>query len=147
MSCGRRARRGERLYDWALADAGWPWNAGRRSLSSGDLAYYLCWSRGAAKLAELVRVVGPRWAVEERKPCRQGRERARPLLGPQADRVMPPCPPGNVCAGRAAVRRGSSDGGPGEDDRAREGELLEGSAPAHCRKIVTVWSPVATALP
>jgi hypothetical protein len=56
----------ERLYDWALADAG----GGRhllirRSLASGELAYYLSWSPRHAGLAELVRAAGARWAVEE----------------------------------------------------------------------------------
>ena len=65
MSCGPGSK-GERLYDWALAPAG----AGRhllirRSVSSGELAFYLCWSAKAATLAELVRVAGARWAVEE----------------------------------------------------------------------------------
>ena len=37
----------------------------RRSLSSGELAYYLCWSPRAVTLTELVKVAGARWAVEE----------------------------------------------------------------------------------
>jgi SRSO17 transposase len=65
LSCGPGSK-GERLYDWALAGAG----AGRhllirRSLTSGELACYLCWSPRAAAMAELVRVAGARWAVEE----------------------------------------------------------------------------------
>jgi SRSO17 transposase len=65
MSCGPGSK-GERLYDWALAGA----DHGRhllirRSLSSGELAYYLCWSPRQAGLAELVAVAGARWAVEE----------------------------------------------------------------------------------
>jgi SRSO17 transposase len=64
-SCGPGSK-GERRFDWALADAG---DGGhlliRRSLTSGELAYYLCWSPRPASLADLVRVAGARWAVEE----------------------------------------------------------------------------------
>ncbi len=65
MSCGPGSK-GERLYDWALAPAG----PGRhllirRSVSCGELAYYRCWSPLAATMAELIRVAGARWAVEE----------------------------------------------------------------------------------
>ncbi len=65
MSCGPGSK-GERLYDWALAPAG----PGRhllirRSIGSGELACYRCWSPRAVPLAELVRVAGARWAVEE----------------------------------------------------------------------------------
>jgi SRSO17 transposase len=65
MSCGPGSK-GERIYDWATAPAG---NGRqllvRRSLSSGERAYYLCWSPRHAVLAELVKVAGARWAVEE----------------------------------------------------------------------------------
>jgi SRSO17 transposase len=65
MSCGTGSK-GERLYDWALADA----RNGRhllvrRSLTSGELAYYLSWSPRSVTLAELVKTAGARWAVEE----------------------------------------------------------------------------------
>ncbi len=65
LSCGPGSK-GERLYDWALADAG----DGRhllirRSVTSDELAYYLCWSPRHATLADLVRAAGARWAVEE----------------------------------------------------------------------------------
>ena len=45
LSCGHGSK-GERLYDWALASAapGRRYLLIRRSLTSGDLAYYLCWS-------------------------------------------------------------------------------------------------------
>jgi SRSO17 transposase len=65
MSCGPGSK-GERWYDWAIAPAG---NGRqlliRRSISSGELAWYLCWAARAVTLAELVRVAGARWAVEE----------------------------------------------------------------------------------
>jgi SRSO17 transposase len=65
LSCGPGSK-GERLYDWAIAPAG----QGRqllirRSITSGELAFYLCWSPKAVTLAELVKVAGARWAVEE----------------------------------------------------------------------------------
>jgi SRSO17 transposase len=66
MSCGAGSK-GERLYDWALADAGpeGHYLLIRRSLTSGELAYYRCWSPCGVILAELVKVAGARWAVEE----------------------------------------------------------------------------------
>src|SRR5215472_10381024 len=64
VSCGPVSK-GERLYDWALSDAGVRRLLIRRSLTSGELAYYLCWSPRHAGLADLVRAAGARWAVEE----------------------------------------------------------------------------------
>jgi SRSO17 transposase len=65
MSCGPGSK-GERLYDWALSPAG---NGRhlliRRSPASGEHAFYLCWSPKAATLADLARVAGARWAIEE----------------------------------------------------------------------------------
>jgi SRSO17 transposase len=60
MPCGPGSR-GERWYDWALASAG-PGRhlLVRRSLTSGELACYRCWSPGGATLAGLVRVAGAR---------------------------------------------------------------------------------------
>jgi SRSO17 transposase len=66
LSCGNGSK-GERLYDWAIADAGpvGHYLLIRRSLTSGELAYYRCWSPAGVTLADLVRVAGARWAVEE----------------------------------------------------------------------------------
>jgi len=65
MSCGPGSK-GERWYDWAFAPAGQGRNLLiRRSVSSGELAFYLCWSPSRVPMAELVRVAGARWAVEE----------------------------------------------------------------------------------
>jgi SRSO17 transposase len=65
LSCGPGSK-GERWSDWALSAAG---NGRqlliRRSVTSGELAYYLCWSPRPVSLAALVRVAGARWAVEE----------------------------------------------------------------------------------
>jgi SRSO17 transposase len=64
-SCGPGSK-GDRLYDWALADAGPDHHLlVRRSISKGELAYYRCYAPGGATLAELVRVAGSRWTIEE----------------------------------------------------------------------------------
>jgi SRSO17 transposase len=76
-SCGRGAK-GHRDYAWAwiaiLPDPGDtdpPSIAGehhlliRRTRSSGELAYLRCWSPRPTSLAELVRVAGQRWRIEE----------------------------------------------------------------------------------
>jgi SRSO17 transposase len=74
-SCGDGAK-GPRVYDWAAAtlpaniifDTDPPITAGmaRRSLSDpGELAYYLAYAPAGVELAELARVDGSRWAIEE----------------------------------------------------------------------------------
>lgn len=66
LSCGEGSK-GHRLYDWLLIDPG----AGehtlmvRRSISSGELAYYIVHTTNTQPLVELVRVAGARWGVEE----------------------------------------------------------------------------------
>jgi SRSO17 transposase len=64
--------KGPRVYDWArvaLTRPGWPgrgfWLLARRRLSDGELAFYACSGPARTTLAELVRVAGIRWAVEE----------------------------------------------------------------------------------
>lgn len=76
LSCGDGAK-GPRLYDWALAtvhfetEPGYQrWLLARRSLtpnSKGELeiAYYLCHGPAGTTMAELIRVAGARWAIEE----------------------------------------------------------------------------------
>jgi SRSO17 transposase len=71
LSAGDGAK-GPRVYDWArvaLLRPGWPgrgfWLLVRRRLSDGELAYYACFGPARTTLAELVRVAGIRWAVEE----------------------------------------------------------------------------------
>ena len=71
LSAGDGAK-GPRVYDWArvaLLRPGWPgrgfWLLARRRLSDGELAYYACFGPTGTTLAELVRVAGIRWAVEE----------------------------------------------------------------------------------
>jgi SRSO17 transposase len=71
LSAGDGAK-GPRVYDWArvaLTRPGWPgrgfWLLARRRLSDGELAFYACFGPARTTLAELVRVAGARWAVEE----------------------------------------------------------------------------------
>jgi len=65
VSCGPGSK-GERVYDWALVGAGPArYLLIRRSITSSELAFYRCWAPAGATLAELVKVAGARWAVEE----------------------------------------------------------------------------------
>jgi SRSO17 transposase len=65
ISAGDGAK-GPRVYDWALMQAGPDHQLlVRRSITDGELAYYRCYAPGGATLAELVRVAGARWAIEE----------------------------------------------------------------------------------
>lgn len=65
--------KGQRRYAWArtrVRGINHPeatyWLLARRSLADpGDIAYYLCHAPTRTTLAELVRVAGGRWAVEE----------------------------------------------------------------------------------
>jgi SRSO17 transposase len=72
LSAGEGAK-GPRVYDWArvpiraLPESGWDyWLLVRRSVADPtDLAYYVCFCPTGTPLAELVRVAGSRWAIEE----------------------------------------------------------------------------------
>jgi SRSO17 transposase len=65
--------KGPRVYDWVrvplarLTEPGWGrWLLVRRSLSAvTDLAYYVVFGPAETTLAEMVRVAGSRWAIEE----------------------------------------------------------------------------------
>ena len=64
--------KGNRLYDWARAringpaETGEHWLLARRSLKDpADLAYFICHTPKNVTLAELARVAGARWAIEE----------------------------------------------------------------------------------
>jgi SRSO17 transposase len=67
--------KGPRLYDWAWLDEvttdSDPDDGGRHSIlirrnnTTGELAFYRCWSPQPVSLATLVRVAGIRWTVEE----------------------------------------------------------------------------------
>ena len=69
LSAGTGAK-GHRFYDWAVIDLADPRPGSRqllirRNRHSGKLAYYRCYSPATVPLAELVRVAGSRWRVEE----------------------------------------------------------------------------------
>ena len=67
LSAGTGSK-GHRLYDWLLIDPGTYTHLllVRRSISKPDeLAYYVVYTTAPVPLAELVRVAGSRWAVEE----------------------------------------------------------------------------------
>ncbi len=67
--------KGPRYYDWAWLDQvttdADPDDGGhhslliRRNTTTGELAFYRCWTPQPATLAQLVRVAGIRWTVEE----------------------------------------------------------------------------------
>ena len=72
LSAGEGSK-GPRLYDWGRVSIG-PWSEpdqehwllARRSITDPeDLAYYSCFSPAEAPLAELVRVAGTRWIIED----------------------------------------------------------------------------------
>jgi SRSO17 transposase len=69
-SAGTGAK-GQRLYDWALVDIDDPEIPSRgrllirRSIRTGELAFYRCYAPTPAPLATLVAVAGRRWTVEE----------------------------------------------------------------------------------
>jgi len=74
VSAGRGAK-GHRYYDWAFVqldpgdrdpgDPGQRWLVVRRNHTTGELAYYHCWTPRPVPLAVLVRVAGRRWTIEE----------------------------------------------------------------------------------
>lgn len=76
-SCGQGAK-GERFYDWALAEVSWPSPAGavrrgwchlllvRRSISDPtDIAYFAVHARTGTTLPTLAKIAGLRWGVED----------------------------------------------------------------------------------
>jgi SRSO17 transposase len=71
ISCGDGAH-GPRVYDWArvpirtaFAHGRRGWVLARRSISTGQMAFYRCFGRRGTRLRDLVRVAGTRWAIEE----------------------------------------------------------------------------------
>ncbi|MGG2461440.1 IS701 family transposase [Streptomyces sp. RGM 3693] len=66
-SAGNGAK-GPRYYDWAWIYTGTGSHRHlliRRNRSTGELAFYICWSPTEVPLSELVRVAGVRWSIEE----------------------------------------------------------------------------------
>jgi SRSO17 transposase len=72
LSCGQGAK-GERLYDWSLVllprwlpvENYFTALLTRRSITDGELAYYLVFAPLGTPVSSLVRVAGSRWAVED----------------------------------------------------------------------------------
>jgi len=70
LSAGIGAK-GQRWYDWALVDITDPDIPGdhalliRRSIRTGELAFYRCYTPTPVPLATLVAVAGRRWTIEE----------------------------------------------------------------------------------
>ncbi|MFJ6561713.1 IS701 family transposase [Streptomyces sp. NPDC091412] len=67
QSAGNGAK-GPRYYDWAWIHIDTDSHRHlliRRNRSTGELAFYLCWSPTEMPLSELVRVAGIRWSIEE----------------------------------------------------------------------------------
>jgi SRSO17 transposase len=130
LSCGPGSK-GERLYDWALADAGpeGHYLLIRRSLSSGELAYYRCWSPAGVTLAELVRVAGARWTVEEcfaagKNETALDHYQVRKLCAWYRHVTLAMCAHAWLAVTAAASRpppAPAPGGRPGPGDRAREG--------------------------
>lgn len=69
LSAGAGAK-GHRFYDWAVIDLADPGPSSRqllirRNRTTGELAYYRCYSPQPVPLTTLVRVAGSRWRAEE----------------------------------------------------------------------------------
>lgn len=72
LSAGAGAH-GQKLYDWARVPIRIHWSNGfghwvlaRRSLTDRtEIAYYVCYGPDGTRLADLVRIAGARWQVEE----------------------------------------------------------------------------------
>lgn len=68
QSAGSGAK-GPRYYDWVWVEIGTDGGQHhllvRRNPSTGELAFYLCWSPHQVALSDLVRVAGIRWCIEE----------------------------------------------------------------------------------
>jgi SRSO17 transposase len=74
ISAGRGVK-GHRYYDWAFVQldpgdrgphAAERWLLLRRNRTTGELAFYHCWTPRPVPLATLVTVAGRRWSIEER---------------------------------------------------------------------------------
>jgi hypothetical protein len=125
MSCGDGAK-GPRVYDWAAArlpavpdfDGEEPthdrWILARRSLDPDkEIAYYLAYAPAGTPVAELVRVAGARWTVEEcfgvrEERLRHGRVPGQTLSGLVSARHLGDARP--RVPGRPGRRRGRKGG-------------------------------------
>ncbi len=71
LSTGAGAH-GPREYWWARVPVRICWQPGRghwllarRSMTTGEIAYYVCYGPRRTRLVDLVRIAGTRWAIEE----------------------------------------------------------------------------------
>lgn len=71
LSAGPGAH-GPRDYDWARVAIRICWRPGRghwllarRSITTGEIAYYVCYGPRRTRLVDLARIAGSRWAIEE----------------------------------------------------------------------------------
>ena len=69
LSAGQGSK-GPRVYSWLLIDitaaiTGFEWVMVRRNDTTGELAYYRCWSPHPVPLRTMVGVAGRRWTIEE----------------------------------------------------------------------------------
>ncbi|MHB9861572.1 hypothetical protein [Streptomyces sp. YIM S03343] len=105
-SCGQGAK-GERFYDWALAQVSWPSPAGevrrgwchlllvRRSISDPtDIAYFAVHARTGTTAATLVKTAGLRWGVEDCFETAKS-DWPGPVRGPQVGTLAPAHRPGH----------------------------------------------------
>jgi SRSO17 transposase len=128
LSAGQGAK-GRRWYGWSRvplatigAPEGWErWLLVRRSLRTGELAYYLCAGPAGLPLVALVRVAGTRWRVEEALAGRQGAVRPGPAPGPPLALLVPVGDPGHAgvrVVGGGRGHRARPPSGATRDDRA-----------------------------
>jgi predicted RNase H-like HicB family nuclease len=95
LSAGAGAK-GHRFYDWAVIDLAEPRPGShrllvRRNRTTGELAYYRCFSPAPAPLATLVRVAGSRWRVEETFQAGKGLVRLTATVTPDGDWYVARC--------------------------------------------------------
>ncbi|QGN49761.1 hypothetical protein GKC29_24970 [Micromonospora sp. WMMC415] len=48
-----------------MATRPWYWLLARRSITTGEIAYYVCYGPRRTGLVDLARIAGARWAIEE----------------------------------------------------------------------------------
>ncbi|MFI6037922.1 IS701 family transposase [Streptomyces sp. NPDC051315] len=121
LSAGAGAK-GHRFYDWAVIDLTDPRPGSRqllirRNRSTGERAYYRCYSPAAVPLTTLVRVAGSRWRVEEsfqsgkglaaldEHQVRRYRSWSRWVTLAIARACLPRCPPRERTRGSSLARR------------------------------------------
>ncbi|MEY9988297.1 hypothetical protein ABIE67_000329 [Streptomyces sp. V4I8] len=152
-SCGAGAK-GPRVYDWAAArlpaiddfDGDAPthdrWVLARRSLARPDeIAYYLAYALVGTPVAELVRIAGTRWAIEEAFQAAKN-ECGGSVRGPPVSGLVPAHHPGH--ARPRLPRRHGRRGGKG-GRRIGSGDLAPLTV-AEIRRLLATGRPTLTRL-